>query len=84
MKMEIGVVTAMLVLGAMVIHPVAAETNSVAEHFKKLDVDSDGFITLQEAEKTDDLDEEALNEGDMNDDGQLDLAEFEKLEITDE
>ena len=54
-----------------------------AEMFKKLDIDADGYITVEEAEAHADL-PDAFADGDANEDGLLDMAEFAKLEITDE
>jgi Ca2+-binding EF-hand superfamily protein len=81
MKISKSMVALAAVIGIAMAQPVTADDN--AETFKKLDVDGDGFITKQEAEVNDDL-VDSFDDGDNNDDGQLDMAEFAKLDVTDE
>lgn len=79
MKKQMGVVAAAL-LGAVFTQSVGA---TAAETFKQLDTDGDGMLTVEEADPNPDL-VEAFEDGDENGDGKLDMAEFEKLEISDE
>jgi Ca2+-binding EF-hand superfamily protein len=53
--------------------------------FETLDADGDGLVTLEEAEASsnDDL-IESFEDGDENNDGKLDAAEFESMDVTDE
>ena len=81
MKITFSAFTAAAVLGAMLARPAFADDNAAA--FKALDVDGDGFISEQEATAHEDL-PDAFSDGDENNDGQLDPAEFANLEITDE
>lgn len=81
MKQSMGVVAIMTVLTALSMQSVRADAN--AEMFAKLDINADGYISMEEAEAHADL-PDAFAEGDMNDDGRLDQAEFAKLEISDE
>jgi Ca2+-binding EF-hand superfamily protein len=81
MKISLGVVALLTVLTGLPMHVAQAEDN--AEMFSRLDVNADGYISATEAEAHADL-PDAFADGDMNDDGQLDLAEFRSLEISDE
>lgn len=81
MKRSMGVVAIMTVLSALSMQSVSADAS--AEMFGKLDTNADGYISVQEAEAHADL-PDAFAEGDMNNDGRLDQAEFAKLEISDE
>ena len=54
-----------------------------AKVFQSLDQDGNGFLTFEEAEANDDL-AGAFEEGDENQDGMIDMEEFQKLEIDDE
>lgn len=81
MKKPMGVVAILTVLATLSMQAVSADDN--AEIFSKLDTNADGFISMEEAEAHADL-PDAFAEGDMNNDGQLDLPEFAKLEISDE
>ena len=81
MKITISTIAAVTMFTLAIGQPVAADDN--AETFKKLDVDGNGFITMQEAEANPEL-ADSFADGDDNDDGQLDMAEFSKLEVTDE
>lgn len=81
MKNVFGFNTVLAVFLALSIQSVRADSN--AEMFMKLDANSDGVISMEEAEAHADLPDE-FADGDLNDDGQLDQAEFAKLEITDE
>jgi len=81
MKKSVGYTVILAGLLALSMQSVSADAK--AEMFSELDVNADGFISVEEAEAHDDL-PEAFADGDMNDDGRLDQAEFAKLEITDE
>ena len=61
----------------------AAAGEDDSKVFMALDLDGDGYLTFQEAEPNDAL-AGAFKEGDENQDGKIDMAEFEKLEIDDE
>jgi Ca2+-binding EF-hand superfamily protein len=60
---------------------VSADDN--ARIFNKLDANGDGYISEYEALEHDEL-VAAFSEGDQNGDGQLDMAEFAELEITED
>ncbi len=81
MKITMSIVAVVAVLGALMAQPVFADAN--VETFKQLDVDGNGFISIEEAEAHSEL-PDAFADGDDNDDGQLDMTEFGKLEISDE
>lgn len=81
MKKQIPFVVTAVLLSALFAQSASANDN--AEIFKKLDVDGNGLITRQEAEANTDL-AGSFDDGDDNDDGVLDLAEFSKMEVTDE
>ncbi|MGB5202523.1 MAG: hypothetical protein WBN68_23090 [Sedimenticolaceae bacterium] len=81
MKITMSIVAAAAVLGTLIAQPVFADAN--VETFTKLDVDGNGFISMEEAEAHSEL-PDAFADGDDNDDGQLEMAEFAKLEISDE
>jgi hypothetical protein len=81
MKKQLGVVMVAAVLTAFSAHAVDAKAN--AEMFAKLDSNADGYISMEEAEAHADL-PGAFADGDENEDNLLDLAEFAKLEVTDE
>jgi Ca2+-binding EF-hand superfamily protein len=69
----------MMLLAALFTQTAAASP----EAFNKLDVDGDGFISMQEIEEDPDL-AEVFEDGDDNEDGKLDMVEFEKLEAADD
>jgi len=81
MEKPMGVLAATALLSAMLAQAVGAGTN--AEAFNALDTDGNGLLTPQEAATNSAL-ADAFEDGDLNDDGQLDMTEFEKLEISDE
>lgn len=81
MKITMSIVAVVAVLCALMAQPVFADAN--VETFKQLDVDGNGFISIEEAEAHSEL-PDAFADGDDNDDGQLDMTEFGKLEISDE
>lgn len=81
MKVLFSVISMATLLGALLVSPASADDNS--EAFMKLDINHDGFITEMEALAHARL-PDAFAEGDENGDGQLDMAEFGRLEITDE
>lgn len=63
----------------------AVPEGDVAATFAQLDTNGDGKLTVEEAEGHPDPDMvDSFADGDDNDDGVLDLAEFTKLEVTDE
>ena len=81
MKVLISVISMATLLGALQIQPAYADGNS--EAFRKLDVNNDGFISEYEALAHDALPDD-FEEGDENSDGQIDLDEFLRLEISDD
>ena len=81
MKVSLYVIPVAALLAALLVHPVLADDNARA--FSKLDVDGDGFITEYEALAHAEL-PDAFADGDENNDGQIDLDEFSKLEISDD
>ncbi len=81
MNKLISTVATIAVFGILLSQTAAAD--DAAEAFRLLDVDSDGFVTLVEAEVNPEL-VDSFEDGDDNDDGKLDLVEFTKLEVTDE
>lgn len=78
MKSKMSVVTVMAVLAFLLAPPVAADAK--IEMFNRLDVDGNGSISQQEAEAHEDL-PEVFEDSDVNDDGQLDMGEFEKIDF---
>jgi hypothetical protein len=53
--------------------------------FETLDADGDGFVTVEEVNASDNDDLiESFEDGDENNDGKLDAAEFESMDVTDE
>ena len=81
MKVSLHVIPMAALLAALLVNPVLADDNARA--FSKLDVDGDGFITEYEALAHAEL-PDAFADGDENNDGQIDLDEFSKLEISDD
>jgi Ca2+-binding EF-hand superfamily protein len=81
MNVSFNVISMTALLGALLIHPVSADDN--ARIFNKLDANGDGYISEYEALEHDEL-VAAFSEGDQNGDGQLDMAEFAELEITED
>ena len=82
MNIKTSSVAALAVLGTLLM-TTGAQADANAETFKKLDIDGNGYLTLQEAEANPAL-LDAFADGDDNDDGMLNMAEFAKLEISDE
>ncbi len=82
MNKQFPVIAAMALLTMFVSQAAgaAADLDKSIETFKKLDVNNNGFISLKEAEVNPDL-EDAFVDADVNEDGQLSLAEFEKMNI---
>jgi len=78
MKTAFNVISMAALLVALSMQPLTADDNT--EAFRKLDVNGDGFISEYEALAHSQL-PEAFTEGDENNDGQIDLLEFVKLEI---
>ena len=63
----------------------AASASTGQEAFDTLDTNGDGFISVEEVNSSSNEDlVDSFDDGDENNDGKLDLAEFEKLEVTDE
>ncbi|MGB5396666.1 MAG: EF-hand domain-containing protein [Gammaproteobacteria bacterium] len=60
-----------------------ASANPSVELFKKLDKDGNGVLTPKEAEANTDI-AENFEDGDDNNDGKLDMAEFQAMDVTDE
>lgn len=81
MKVFVYVISMTTLLGALLVHPVSADGNTRA--FNKLDVNGDGYISEYEA-LAHALLPDSFEEGDENSDGRIDLAEFVKLEISEE
>ena len=81
MKPPRSSVSVATLLGALLM-PVASANDST-EVFHKLDANSDGFISREEARAHPEL-PDAFDDGDENDDGRLDMSEFSKLEITED
>lgn len=81
MKIQMPVFAIVVLLFAFFAQPAGASDNAAA--FTALDVDGDGFLTIEEAEPNADLVDE-FEDGDENNDGKIDMAEFEKLEISEE
>ena len=81
MKVLSNVIPMATLLAALSIHPAFADDNT--QEFQKLDVNGDGFISEYEALAHSEL-PEAFAEGDENNDGLLDMAEFLILEFSDD
>ena len=81
MKKHLSAVTTLALLVVLGSPIVVADDN--ADFFNRLDADGDGYLTMEEAEKDSKLGD-AFSDGDDNDDGRLDMAEFAKLEIGDD
>ncbi len=60
-----------------------AGANPAVELFKKLDADGNGVLTPREAEANADI-AENFEDSDDNNDGKLDMAEFQAMDVTDE
>ncbi|MDX1346389.1 MAG: EF-hand domain-containing protein [Sedimenticolaceae bacterium] len=85
MTIRISSLAALLLTGCLASTPLLAseEGQTLAEAFKALDSDGDGFITLDEAAIENNL-ITSFEDGDDDEDGRLSLAEFSKMEIIDE
>lgn len=81
MKKSVSLVAVMLLLGVLFAQSAVASVN--AEVFVKYDADKNGFLTIEEVKSNEDL-ADSFDDGDENGDGQLDMAEFEKMEVDDE
>jgi len=81
MKVPVHAISMATLLTALLGLPASADENTDA--FMKLDVDHDGYITVHESLANSQLND-VFEEADLNGDGMLDMAEFTKLEITDE
>lgn len=81
MKIRTGVAAAAALLIGLFTQMALASAD--AKVFQSLDQDGNGFLTFEEAEANDNL-AGAFDDGDVNQDGMIDMAEFEKLEIDDE
>ncbi len=63
----------------------AASAGADQAVFETLDANGDGFISVEEASVSSNEDlVDSFEDGDENNDGKLDFAEFEKMEVTDE
>jgi len=85
MKKTLGIVAAVALLGVLSGQAAVAsvDADAKADLFKSFDLDSNGLIDLNEAE-ADPVLQSAFEDGDANEDGTLDLAEFQKMEMKDE
>lgn len=81
MKKTITAVAVVAALGLAM--PMTLAADELKEIFKQLDTDADGFVSKQEAESDPDL-LDSFDDGDNNEDGKLDMAEFEKMDVADE
>lgn len=84
MKTKIAAIAVATLVAVMTMPVAFAKSDAdVAEMFKQLDTDQSGGISLSEAEAHPDL-SDSFSDGDENEDGQLDMAEFSKMEVVDE
>lgn len=85
MKKYLGIVAAVALLGVLFGQAALAsiDADAKAELFKSFDLDGNGLLDQNEAEADPDL-YSSFEDGDANEDGTLDLAEFQKMEIKDE
>ena len=81
MKTQYTVLPAIALFAAMFTQ--TASANPAVELFKKLDADGDGFLIIKEVESKTDITEN-FEDGDANNDGKLDMNEFQAMDVTDE
>lgn len=84
MKTKFAAFAVATVIAFMSVSPVfAASDEDATAMFKELDTDGSGTISMDEAEAHPNL-AGSFAEGDANEDGQLDMEEFQKMEVSDE
>ena len=81
MKTQYAVLPAIALFAAMFAQ--TASASPAVELFKKLDANGDGVLTMKEVESNADI-AENFEDGDDNNDGKLDMAEFQAMDVTDE